>query len=116
MPIAKLSRRSLASLSLSLASALLCACGSGPEPPPRVKHEDPGAHVRRIATVWREQVEEEGLPDGDPEIAFFRVRADVRVELADGGAARESIERDELFRMKDGFEYHCVTKGVIAGH
>jgi hypothetical protein len=100
----------------ALSVALLSACGSSATPPPRVQHEDPSAHVRRVASVWHEEIEEEGLPDGDPEVAFFRIHADLRVELGAEGRAREAIERKELFRMRDGFEFHCAVKGVIDAH
>src|SRR3954452_12060184 len=79
---------------LVIVSALAAAaCGPGDAPPPKVKHEDPGVHLRRIGKVWREEVEDEGLPDRDPEIAFFRIRTVLRVELADDGKSTESIDR-----------------------
>lgn len=99
----------------ALVGAWLAAVGCGPSEEGRVhvKHEDPAVHVLRVASVWREIVEDEGIPAGEPEITFFRIRTEVRVELGAGGAVREAIDRTELFRMRDGFEYHCLTRGVL---
>lgn len=98
---------------LAGAALALLACGAPQEERVHVKHEDPGVHVRRIAKVWREIIDEEGIPSSEPEISLFRIRTEMRVELGEGGVVREAIDRTELFRMRDGFEYHCVTRGVV---
>jgi len=95
---------------------LWVACSSAPEKPPAAIVEDPKAHLFRIGTVWQETSVDEGFLENDPKgVAFFRIGTKVRVELAEDGKTRENIVRDELFRMRDGAEYHCVARGSVSG-
>jgi hypothetical protein len=75
--------------------------------------EDPGVKVRSIATVWQELSVDEGVFDRDPHgVEKYRIETLVRLELAEGGA-REVVSRDEVFRMRDGREFHCKAAGAV---
>ena len=99
-------------LGVALALGLSGACGGAEGPAPRV-FEDPGVKVRSIARVWQELSVDEGVFDRDPNgVERYRIETRISLELGEG-SAREVVTRDELFRMRDGREFHCKTQGVV---
>jgi hypothetical protein len=106
-------------LAVLVATTLFHTSGCGPgarEVPAPSVYEDPGERVRAIARVWQETTVDQGFLEGDPNgVVSFRIESRVRVELDKDGRAREQVVRQELFRMRDGREFHCVAEGVVAG-
>jgi hypothetical protein len=102
-------------VAVALVAIAIAGCGGDEaKPRPVVPREDPSAPVRRVSQRWFELVEEEGFLSNDPMgVVSYEVKVNRRVELGEGAKAAESVEREELFRMTTGKEFHCKSKGAL---
>ena len=99
----------------ALLAVLSFGCG-GEQKKTAVSHLTPFDRLRRVATVWRQDSEDSGLLQGDPNgVASFSVRTKMRLTLnPDGATAKEEIERDERFELTTGDRFVCKAKGEVA--
>lgn len=98
-----------------LVSTVLTACRGAERPPeqPQTRYS-PRARIEQVGHSWHETTLSEGFLS-DPDVAFARATDTFRINLtAQRSVALVDLDREELFRTRDGRELHCRVRGAVA--
>lgn len=93
------------------AAALLLTggCGATPASPPQTLRESPAESILRIGRVWQARESETGFISAPSPIATFKSDVLSRLTLAEQGPAREKLEYNDRFTLRDGRVASCAT-------